>query len=37
MYILEMHMRMGISIHHLNTTERPKGHIEDSCPTAINP
>ena len=37
MYILQMHMRMGLGIHHLNTAERPKGHIEDSCHTAIKP
>jgi len=37
MYILHMHMKMGLGIHHSNATERPKGHIEDSCHTAINP
>jgi hypothetical protein len=37
MYILQMHMRLGLGIYHLNTTERPNGHSEDSCHTAINP
>jgi hypothetical protein len=37
MYILHMRIRIGFGIRHLNTSERPKGHIEDSCHTATNP
>jgi len=30
MYMLEMHMRMGLGIHYLNTIERPKGQLPHS-------